>query len=61
MKLAMFSNVLLAVVLISCEDFKDVRIKTKNNIDSVEVVTTSEDTVIIFSGNYVTIVPKHYH
>jgi len=55
-----FAYVLLAVVLVSCEYLKDAKIKSKNNIDSVEVVTTSGDTVIIFSGNYVNIVPKHY-
>jgi hypothetical protein len=59
-KTKLITYVMLLVVLISCENFKDIKIKAKNNIDSVEVVTTSGDTIIIFSGNYITIVPKRY-
>lgn len=57
-KTKLITYVMLSVVLISCENFNDIKIKAENNIDSVEVVTTSGDTIIIFSGNYITIVPK---
>jgi len=51
---------IFALSITSCKDLQDSKIKTKNNIDSIEVVTTIGDTVVIFSGNYTIIAKKNF-
>lgn len=53
--------IILSLFLYSCSDFKNNYIKSKNNIDSIEVITTNHDTVIIFTEKHVYIVPKNIY